>query len=668
MRGNKIYNYFFAALSFNVLFVANILGQDYTVNGFAYQENCNCYTLTEAQGTQYGSVWNVHKISLENSFDFNFKVFLGEDDLWGADGIAFVLQPISTSVGTGGGGLGFQGVVPSIGVTLDTYENETFNDPVEDHIAIQANGDSDHNSANNLAGPVPISATSNDVEDGQFHDLRVVWDATTHTLEAYFDGVFRVSSSVDLVTDIFGGDPMVYWGFTGSTGGAYNWQRFCTQNVAQFSIENPSPVYCDSATIQFQDQSLSSSEVSDWYWDFGDGTTSTEQNPSHHYGTAGTYDATLYVKGYDGCLSDTFSFQVAINPSPEVDFVVDDICFGNVSSFSNQTTISSGSVYAWQWDFGVTPEAVSSVKDPTYFYDAEGEYTVNLVAVSDKGCVDSLSKTVKVSAQPNANFSIAEREGCSPFCIEVENSSTINSGSISTWYWDLGDGTTSADKIPTKCYSNTSNAPESYDITLVVVSDEGCSDTMVKPAYVTVYSQPIASFSADAFVLDVSDTKVNFTNTSSNATSYSWDFGDDSPTSNSLHATHDFPSHTHGEYEVVLTVSNQIGCSDTAMFMITVLAPDPVYEIPNVFTPNADGMNDLFELINPSDIGKVEIQIFNRWGNLVYESKDDDNFSWNGKANNSGGNCADGVYFYKLKVVAMNGKENNEHGYVHLVR
>ncbi|HRO75684.1 MAG TPA: hypothetical protein PLP27_06015, partial [Crocinitomicaceae bacterium] len=121
----------------------------YVINGNSTQDNCNCYTLTPDVGTQYGSVWNVNKISLNNSFDFNFTVFLGHNDA-GADGIAFVLQPISTSVGSSGGGLGFGGITPSLGVTIDTYQNA--GDPSYDHIAYQKNGDVDHGTANNLAG------------------------------------------------------------------------------------------------------------------------------------------------------------------------------------------------------------------------------------------------------------------------------------------------------------------------------------------------------------------------------------------------------------------------------------------------------------------------------------------------------------------------------------
>src|SRR4051812_11407832 len=106
----------------------------YILNGSAEQNSCNCYTLTRPIQTQSGSVWNSNKISLTKPFDFWFNVFLGCSEQ-GADGIVFILQPVSTSVGSTGEGMGFGGVAPSIGIALDTYYNGNQNDPSYDHIS-----------------------------------------------------------------------------------------------------------------------------------------------------------------------------------------------------------------------------------------------------------------------------------------------------------------------------------------------------------------------------------------------------------------------------------------------------------------------------------------------------------------------------------------------------
>jgi len=259
----------------------------YHINGNASQDNCNCYTLTPDRLWQSGTVWNIYKIDLTQPIDFKFSINLGSTDDQGADGIAFVLQPISTSLGSLGGGLGFAGITPSIGVTLDTWQNTDVNDPTYDHISIQANGDLNHNSPNNLAGPVTILSGRDNAEDGQWHLLSIQWDPATKLLAAQVDGVPRVSVTKDLVKDIFNNDPLVFWGFTASTGGARNLQRFCTAlnpGIKDMTGQET----CFGKPILYRDSSSSFSRIVKWFWDFGDGTTDTvQQPPPHNYAAPG---------------------------------------------------------------------------------------------------------------------------------------------------------------------------------------------------------------------------------------------------------------------------------------------------------------------------------------------------------------------------------------------
>ncbi|TBR18218.1 MAG: hypothetical protein EPO57_07900, partial [Chitinophagaceae bacterium] len=203
----KIVTFFFLIFTFE-----NISFSQYIINGSAIQNSCNCYTLTVAQNNLGGSVWQANKINLSNSFDFTFNVYLGCADATGADGIVFILQPLSTSLGISGGGMGFGGVSPSIGIALDTWQNTDYNDPVFDHVSIQSNGNSVHGA--DLAGPVQTSAINVNIEDCQWHLFRVSWNSTTHWLRAYFDDSLRVEAQVNLVTSIFNNDPWVYWGFS----------------------------------------------------------------------------------------------------------------------------------------------------------------------------------------------------------------------------------------------------------------------------------------------------------------------------------------------------------------------------------------------------------------------------------------------------------------------
>lgn len=221
------------SLIFCILILTNyVLLAQYQINGDAIETTENCFELTQPTPSQAGSVWNLNQISLAENFVLSFDIFLGCGDTNGADGIYFVLQPISTSIGGVGGNMGFGGIVPSIGIEFDTYLNGMNNDPTYDHIAIQQNGSLIHGGLDNLVPPTQILESSANIEDCTWHDVRFTWDVATQTLEAYVDCELRISYSSDIVNEIFGGDPMVYWGFTAGTGALFNLQAICLEYVS----------------------------------------------------------------------------------------------------------------------------------------------------------------------------------------------------------------------------------------------------------------------------------------------------------------------------------------------------------------------------------------------------------------------------------------------------
>ncbi|MFM7813413.1 MAG: L-type lectin-domain containing protein, partial [Flavobacteriales bacterium] len=193
--------------------------QTYFLNGDAQAIGSDCYQLTSFLNNQGGTVWYADQIDLTQNLDIQFLMNFGTFDSNGADGICFVLQTVGTSSqGTNGGGLGYEGFGTSLGIEFDTYQNGNYGDPIEDHIAIEQNGDINHSSAANIAGPIQADALDANIEDGEDHIVRIVWDAQTHIIQVYFDCVFRLSAEIDLITQIFGGQNLVYWGFTASTG------------------------------------------------------------------------------------------------------------------------------------------------------------------------------------------------------------------------------------------------------------------------------------------------------------------------------------------------------------------------------------------------------------------------------------------------------------------
>lgn len=200
---------------------------DFVLNDDATNIGGSCFQLTQTINDQNGSLWYQNKMTLNNDFCLTFDLNFGTKDVPGADGMAFVLQPINTGQGASGGGIGYQGISPSVVVEFDTYQNGSHFDPFEDHIAIQSNGSVNH--ATNAL--VPLVLLPN-IEDGLDHAVRLDWDAASTTLRVYFDGVLQTSLSQDIVTTIFGGDAGVYWGWTGSTGALNNNQTVCISSVS----------------------------------------------------------------------------------------------------------------------------------------------------------------------------------------------------------------------------------------------------------------------------------------------------------------------------------------------------------------------------------------------------------------------------------------------------
>ncbi|MCB0564499.1 MAG: gliding motility-associated C-terminal domain-containing protein [Phaeodactylibacter sp.] len=238
-------------LSILLLGISTTLQGQFILNGQAVQTGNSCYRLTNPENWSAGSIWNPNKVSLDESFEVVMDIYLGCKDQDGADGIVFGFQPVSTSIGSAGGGIGFQGITPSLGIEFDTWQNINLTDPEYDHIAVIKNGNLDHASAGTLEGPIQASASNPNIEDCSFHSLRVSWNAPGNLLTVYFDCEIRLALEVDMVNDIFGGDPEVFWGFTSATGAANNLHQVCF-NYTSFLDQIPDVVMCPGGQVQLQ--------------------------------------------------------------------------------------------------------------------------------------------------------------------------------------------------------------------------------------------------------------------------------------------------------------------------------------------------------------------------------------------------------------------------------
>lgn len=550
-------------------FTSLLYGQQYTVNGNASQISCRCYTLTPATGNQSGSVWNNIKIDLNNSFDFVFDVNLGTGDNPGADGIAFVMQPISTSVGTSGSGLGFLGISPSIGVTLDTYQNSSpDNDPFYDHIAIQRNGDLNHLSTNNLVGPVQASSTSSNIEDGIDHKLRVTWNAVTKTLTAYFDNVQRVSIINDLVNTTFGGNSLVYWGFTGSTGGEFNLQRFCTALTPTWT-NPPTQKRCVNEPIQFTNTTISFAPVIKTYWTFGDGPfiDSVNANPIHTYTAPGTYTVIQRVLGADGC-EETNTQTITIGSKPVADFTISDSCVGNTIQFTSTATNAVGTINTWYWDFD-NSGTTATIQNPTTTYSTAGIKNVRFYVQSDLGCgSDTLVKPIRLYARPAVDFTFTDSV-CLGSPTNFNGQAVSSSDPIVAWNWDFGGGNTASTQNPAFTFAMPGN--HTVSLTASSTNATGCLSPVITKN-VFVVDKPRAAIKAfngcQAATVQILDSSYTFDGLP--ITQWWWDLG------NGNFSTQQNPSTTYntpGTINIQLVVWNSKGCkSDTLRTTISVAA------------------------------------------------------------------------------------------------
>ncbi|MBS0030896.1 lectin-like domain-containing protein [Chitinophaga sp. 22321] len=621
----------------------------YILNGAATQRTCNCYVLTPDAFHTSGTVWNKNKINLLQSFNYIFDVNLGCKDATGADGIGFILQTKGTNLGATGQGLGFKGISPSLGILIDTWQNFDENDPSYDHLAIQMNGLSDHNSSGNLAGPVTVLSNSDNIEDCQWHLFRIKWDAPLQHLEVSVDNELRLTLDKDLVNDIFNGDPNVFWGFAGSTGGFSNQQQFCAALRPEFNFD-PQQVFCNGTPIQFKDNSSSFGAITSWWWDLGDGTTSVApQPPAHLYPSAGHYEVKLVIADNSGCTSDTLKAPFTVGAYPVVDFGPYPLCLGSQMYMNDLTTITVGTLAKWEWDWGNGATATGA--KPLAPYTTPGPRQIQLKVTSQQGCATTAAKSILVSNTP------AVRGMGENVCL---GASTVFQGINSTpnipirqWHWQMGDGITSALKDPVYRYADTGY----YPARLYAVSTDGCASPVTDvPVTVTaVYARAgadtiVAAGQPLQLQSQWGDTRLQYT--WSPATGLS-----DPRIANPVAMLHKDQSYR-------LTLTSPEGCHDEDTINVNVYE-GPEFYVPNAFTPNNDGRNDVFHVI-AAGVPKLDFFcIWNRWGQEIYRSADLPggwDGSWQGRP------APPGTYVWMVQGVDYTGRRFSRKGTVTLIR
>ncbi|NNJ56294.1 MAG: hypothetical protein HKP14_09185, partial [Bacteroidia bacterium] len=642
--------------------------QSYFVNGNAKALGGSCYQLTSNSNFQLGSVWYADQLDLSKPFDLEFELNFGASD-YGADGIVFVMQTVGNrALGQSGGGLGFEGFSPSLGVEFDDYYNANIGDPTYDHIAILKNGSVNHNSTNSIASPVPALFSSGNIEDGANHIVRIIWDPIFKRFEVWFDCVLRHRITLDLVDEIFNGQSKVFWGFTAATGGSTNTQIACLKD--DIIVQDTFPI-CKGDTIPLNARESINQSYSWSPADFLDNTTI--RTPRCNSIVPMTY----YVEYKDRCnktIRDTV--HVVIDQPFTMDEGQDTLLCDNEAYFINlnekydsvlwNNTLSAKAV-AWRTQGKYTLRVWKGVcyDDDTFNIRVDNSPTIEIIGDSlfcegDETELSLIVNPVSASFQwqdgsdvlskifnETTDLSIRATNECAdievPFAVREIVLPNLEIGTDST----LCEGDSIILRAPQQpnldyLWNNgetganlTINEPGSYSI--VMSEADSCF------AYDTIQFEgiPFPNLSDIDDIVLCKNEELLLTN----ADSYGeviWN--------SKIKGDSYLLKNVEGLVEV--KSSNQCGI-DSIDFNIDLIDCFCTLYLPNALTVNNDGLN---ETLNPIfDCPKLitfKLEVYNKWGERLWETTDQ-NSEWD--ATFKGKPVQDGVYFW---VAQWSGIEN----------
>jgi gliding motility-associated-like protein len=489
-----------------------------------------------------------------------------------------------------------------------------------------------------------------------------------------------VSEHVDGGTSRFDANGVIYQAicaacgasqlFPTSTGVAYPQNLSPNCNLAalkiSFDLQNPDAVAaangpltgCAPLTIQFQNSSTSATAYS---WDFGDGSPlDFTTNPSHTYTTAGIFTLTLIASNPNGCTVSADTTQLVItvkNDSllPSFTYMKIDSCgpfsaqITNTSTYNNATPPANA---GYSWDFGDGTSYVGQFP-PLHNFPAAATYTITLTMTDPNACNNpaTFQLVIDFSTSIVKSAFIMPDSICLPALVNFLDQST----NATTWNWTFGDGNTSSVQNPSNNYLTIGT----YTVFLVSGNPNTCNKLDSSSKVLTVLPTPNADFSWSPNPPEP-NTPNEFTNLSTGATKYLWDFGDGT-TSTNKDDVHIYEK--DGTYTVCLTATNEYGCRDTACKSVRGIVV-PLVDVPSGFSPNGDGINDIV-YVKGYGIDKMTFRIFNRWGEKVFESTEKSK-GWDGRYKDKMQEME--VYAYTLAVEFFDGTKTNKSGNITLLK
>ncbi len=428
--------------------------------------------------------------------------------------------------------------------------------------------------------------------------------------------------------------------------------NFTTANV----VVNSQPVVAATGNTVCQNSNaqLTANGGVTYSWTGPGGYTSTSQNPvlfNVGMGSAGQY--TVFITDANTC-TNTAVANIAINPAPTPSIVTNSpICVGDIMNL----TATGGVIYNWTGPNGF----VSSVQSPTVLGSSTSVGGIYQVTVTDANtCSASTTVNTVVNPLPVPQLTAGPNKGCAPLCVTFTVSSTPTA---SLAYWTFGNGESVNGPLNSiSCY----NAAGIYTINATVTDINGCLGSATYTA--EVYPKPVADFNHAPLkpIINI-DGDVVFTDASwgANIVSWNWYFMNTAQYT-SIQQNPTFLYSEPGNYVVALIVKSDKGCADTILRPLVVGEDFGIY-VPNAFTPNTDGFNDVFF---PKGFGitKYELHIFDRWGEKVFHTKEFTD-SWDGTFQGRGTKiCKEDVYTWLITCTDVFGKSHELKGHVTLIR
>ena len=425
----------------------------------------------------------------------------------------------------------------------------------------------------------------------------------------------------------------------------------CAQSLSTQIIEPP-PItivvnnitICSGQTASLTAQAVGATEPCTYTWN----GIYTGQTYTVASGTSSVYS--VAVADANGCLAPPATVSLTVLPPLHVTLGDTIICGGNSVAVTANANGGNGN-YVFNWVPGnLSGNSVSVSPQSTTVYTVTVSDGCTVTNASDTGVV-VISNNIQLLALPTSS------SGCEPLCVTFTVS---NNPTITSWIWNFGDSTTANTQNPYHCYNTAGN----FNISLTYGTAQGCKKTITGNNLIKVFNSPEADFTASNFNTDILNPTVNFTNQSQGAIAYSWSYGD-GDSSNGINPSHIYSS--VGDFAVSLMAINSLGCTDTATYIVYIKEMYTFYA-PSCFTPNGDYLNEHFL---PEGTGwdntTFIMQIFDRWGNNVFTSKDYSK-GWDGKKSASQDIVQEDVYVWKVSLNDNNGKQHEYHGIVSLIK